>query len=253
MTVQTLIISSGADDCYNANGGTIDSGAVWAGNNGTVLTGGMRWLGVAVPQGALITSATLALRTWHNVGGSGTTWGKWFGDSVDNAPAWSGSSRPDQIIRTAAFCTVQWTASNDVLMNHDVTAIIQEIVNRTGWASGNAIRIAADGVGDGGASFRELTSLAYAIPLVISFVSPAGGGSTGRGDFMNTAMVRRRGAAVGGMTSLLIPRSRNDARARVWLNWLLDRLIYRGAKGRAQSYLGVKSEAQVYLGERDLF
>ncbi len=51
----------------------------------------------------------------------------------------------------------------------------------------------------------------------------------------------------------MLPKSREDARRRSALNWLLDRMIYRGRKARTKANLGTRSDAQLYLGERDLF
>ena len=252
MTYLTQIVTSGADD-GNSSGGVFDSGSIVTGANPTAAYGGVRFQSVAIPQAALITSATMTLLSWAGVGGGGTTWGKWFGEAADSAAAWSSSARPDQRTKTTAFCPVQWNSTNNTFLAHDVTAIIQEIVNRAGWSSGNALAIVGDGVGDGFAIFKELNNNAYATPLVISFVSPAGGGSTGRGGAMAGAALAGDASQTLSLTNLMTPRSRDDAGQRCWANWLFDRVIYRGPKGKARAYLGVKSEAQMYLGERKLF
>ncbi|MEO7247896.1 MAG: hypothetical protein ABIW31_05530, partial [Novosphingobium sp.] len=143
--------------------------------------------------------------------------------------------------------------SDNVLLAHDVTAIIQEIVNRPGWVSGNALSLVGDSVGDGFAVFKDIDNHAYNSPLVISFVVPPGGGSTGRGGQMAGAALIDDISRATLLTNLLVPQSSEDARQRCWANWLFDRTIYRGLKGKAKAYLGVKSEAQIYLGERKLF
>ena len=253
MAFVSLLIANGADDGCSANG-AFNSTALANGFNPTVYYGGLRFQAVTVPQGAQITSASLVLKSAGTAfGGSGTNWGYWYGDAVDNSAGWSNSARPDQRTYTSARTAVAWSATNGASVPTDVTAIIQEIVSRAGWSSGNALSIVGDGGagGDGLALFRETDGLGYVSQLNISFTT-ATSGSTGRGGRLSgPALVNDSSAH--GMTNALIANSREDARARGLLNWLLDRLIYRGAKGRTSTYLGVKSEAQVYLGERDLF
>ena len=249
----TQTITSGGDDGYSSSG-VFDSGSVVSGNAGTAAYGGWRFQGVAVPQGAKITSAKLSPRTWTGAGGGGTVWGNWYGEAADSSAAWSSAARPDQRTQTSASCPVLWSGGDYAINDHDVTAIVQEIVNRAGWASGNALSFVGDGIGNGVAIYHEITNSAFATPLIISFVSPAGGGSTGRGGWLGAgSALIDAGSQSLLMTQLLMPRSRGDAAQRCWANWLFDRTIYRGIKGKAGEYLGAKSEAQVYLGERKLF
>ncbi len=257
MTNITQTITSGGDDGYSS-GSLFDSGSVATGNNGTACYGGWRFQGVAVPKGAAIASATLSARTWTGVGGGGTAWGNWYGEAADSSAAWSSASRPDQRTRTSASCPVLWSGADLAFNAHDVTAIVQEIVNRPGWASGNALSFVGDGIGNGLAIFHEIDNSGYATPLTITYTPPAAGGSTGRGGLLGpgfgagSALIDDGSRALL-MTQLLMPRSRGDAAQRCWANWLFDRTIYRGVKGKAGEYLGAKSEAQVYLGERKLF
>ena len=59
---------------------------------GTTIYGGVRFTSVTVAQGATINSAKITLR---RTGGAGTVDSVTiYGDDVDNAPAWSDSSRP---------------------------------------------------------------------------------------------------------------------------------------------------------------
>ena len=255
MTYATQIVSSSNDDGITIQTHVWDpTQAIVNGDNGSPRWAGIRYQGVAVPKGALITSATMTLKSWFTGGGGGTTWGKFYGDAADNSAAFSTAARSELRPRTAAFCTVLSAGSDDVLLAHDVTAIIQEIVNRSGWAIGNALSLVGDGIGNGFAIFKDVDTWSYTSPLVISFVSPAGGGSTGRGGSIQSGAALIDDASRGTLlTNLLIPRSREDAGPRCWANWLLDRTIYRGFGGKAKTYLGVRSEAQMYLGARKLF
>lgn len=258
MTVQIVATTDSANDCMvSATNSQLNTGALIQGINvGFNQYGGIRFPALNVPQGATITSATLALASATNgTGTSGTSWGKWFGDAVDNAGAWTQSSRPDQITRTTAFSPVAMAPTDSAVNNHDVTAIVQEIVNRPGWQSGNAIRFGGDPTGGSGgyAQFHDYGSQpTKAATLAVSFYSGAGG-TTGRGALMRAAFGRRRGAGLAGSGSLLVKRDGEGAARRSLINWLFDTVIYRGSRKRGQFYLGSRSDAQLYLGERDLF
>ncbi len=254
MTYLTQIVTAGADDGLTLQTSVWDSTQpIGNGNNGSPRWAGIRFQGVPIPPGALITSATLTLKSWFTAGGGGTTWGRFYGDAADNSAAFTTASRSEIRPRTTAFTAVLSAGSDDVLLAHDVTAIIQEIVNRPGWAIGNAVSIVGDGIGNGLAIFKDIDNHAYGSPLVISYVSPPGGGSTGRGGQMAGGAVLDDVSRATVMANLLVPRSREDAGSRCWTNWMLDRAIYRGLKGRAKAYLGVRSETQMYLGARKLF
>jgi hypothetical protein len=257
VTVQTLTVAANSEDGMTSTAlSTWDGSQFVQGFDGTFYKYlGLRFTGVAIPQGAQITSATLVLKSFALGGGTGTRWGSLFGHATDNAPSWSNTSRPDQITKTTASSILNYSTINDAILNQDVTAIIQEIVGRAGWVSGNALRIGGDplaGAGsDGQAVLRDLDSSAYVSPLIISFVPLQLGGSTGRGSGLRSKWLRKPSGQ--GNVSLLMPKSREDARRRSALNWLLDRLIYRGRKARTKAYLGTRSDGQLYLGERYLF
>jgi hypothetical protein len=105
------------------------------------LAGGMRFQNVAVPQGASINRATLSAYAGY---ANDDLYCVIYGHAVDDAPdfatntsIWSTVNRP----RTTA--SVSWTVENVSFgwMQKDVTAIVQELVDRTGWASGNDLAL----------------------------------------------------------------------------------------------------------------
>ena len=102
---------------------------------------GMRFLNVTIPQGATITAAYLTFNcqaVW-----SGTVVRtRVKGEAIDNAATFSTLADFDARTRTSA--SVDWDAiaawAVDTNYNSiDIKTIIQEIVNRAGWASGNAL------------------------------------------------------------------------------------------------------------------
>lgn len=109
---------------------------------GSYLTyAGWRFQTIAVPQGATINSATLTptLRNFNSP--SGWNIGRLFGYDTDDAAPWTvGFSGvvPSEIAKTTAFTSLaSFTGTGGSPVAIDVTAIVQEIVDRGGWASGN--------------------------------------------------------------------------------------------------------------------
>jgi hypothetical protein len=108
----------------------------WSG--ATPFNGAVRFTGVAVPQGATITSATLTMteETRYNTGAKSTC----RGEAADNPPAWSSSSLPSAMTPTTASANAVDSGGATTVIT--VTTIVQELVNRAGWVSGNAMRFA---------------------------------------------------------------------------------------------------------------
>lgn len=110
---------------------------------------GMRFQNVAVPQGATITSARLEFEV--DATNTSTTSLTIQGENVDsaatfNSPSGNISTRP---VTTAsvAWSGVPNLAENQKLVSPDLTPVVQEIVNRAGWASGNALAFIVTGSG----------------------------------------------------------------------------------------------------------
>jgi len=99
---------------------------------------GFRFTTVAIPKGATIDSADFAV---ERVSGTGTLNGTLDVSAEDNAAAWSNSNRPETKTAIGSGVSVTWTgtASTDVTANLAVD--IQSLVNRSGWASNNALAI----------------------------------------------------------------------------------------------------------------
>jgi hypothetical protein len=110
---------------------------------------GIRFINVTVPQGATINSATI---TNYAQVVTGTCLALWYAWDTDNAGRFSfGGDLPSNVTKTTAFTA--FTASNGDIA-HDITSVVQEIVDRAGWASGNAINLIAF---DNGSALNEGT------------------------------------------------------------------------------------------------
>lgn len=146
MVAFSKAIISDADDGYDTGSAWIDQDSPYANavyfevkKAATERQGGTRFTVVTVPQGATINSATITLEVESK---SGTVTGiQLFGDDVDDAPVWSNTSRPMSGFTDTTGGTQQTTtpsAGNSVVV--DCAACVQDIVNRVGWSSGNAMR-----------------------------------------------------------------------------------------------------------------
>ena len=114
-------------------------------------TVGMRF-GVDIPQGASIVNAYLQFQADET--GSGETLLTIQGQDTDNAPTFTTSrgdisSRP-RTTAAVAWSPAEWTAVGEVGPDQrtpDIAVVIQEIVNRPGWSSGNSLVIVITGTG----------------------------------------------------------------------------------------------------------
>jgi hypothetical protein len=131
-------VSNNLDDGYWAGSWSNSSGSGGIGKNflGGDVYSGWRWRNVTVPNAATITSAFLRIIAEETK--SDNIFFKVFGIAEDNTSDFS--SDPGGRTKTTAN-----TASNingqtlNTEYTIDVTSVIQEIVNRGGWASGNAL------------------------------------------------------------------------------------------------------------------
>ena len=131
---------------------------------------GLRFTGVNVPQGATITAASIEFETDET--GSDPTVVTIWGQAADNAAAF-GSGAYDLTGRPLTAASVGWNipAWNTVNEKHqtpDLAAVVQEIVNRPGWAANGAVVFLIDGTGvrtaesyDGEAANAPLLHIEY--------------------------------------------------------------------------------------------
>lgn len=99
---------------------------------------------LAVPQGATIVSAVVSV-TRSGSGGTGTDCiVDFYGNAADDATLPANATAGAALVRTSAFTTlptIPSTGLSGTTYTADVTTLVQEIVNRSGWASGNHLGI----------------------------------------------------------------------------------------------------------------
>ncbi|MCC6283448.1 MAG: hypothetical protein IT262_22775, partial [Saprospiraceae bacterium] len=108
---------------------------------------GVRFTGISIPQGATIVSANIQFSADNSAGSSGSPVLVIKGDDTDNALTFVNNATQKISVRPVTTASVNWSpaawstnserGANQLSPN--VGTIVQEIVDRTGWSSGNAM------------------------------------------------------------------------------------------------------------------
>lgn len=120
----------------STDGSNLQSGLMTSGSFGSdYVRGAARWTSLAVPKGSIIGSAVLSLNQLSNT--SGATIGVVLVDdvgslTVSSGSAWYGAARSSGVALSASV---------------DITAGLQDLVNRSGWSSGNAVAVRQESTG----------------------------------------------------------------------------------------------------------
>ncbi len=160
-TIDTIFDTSSA----NLVAGTHAYGDNWV---------GFRFRNIIIPNAAVITTATLGVYV-NNDNGSAHL--DVYGDDQDDADTWSSGEVKGHATTTAVTAFDNpGTGSKSI----DVTAQVQEIVDRAGWVSGNAMRFSIRYAGGGGTNYigldaREKSGSNHAT-LSIEYEDAAGAG-----------------------------------------------------------------------------
>lgn len=175
---KTWQVNAGSDDVEETEGGGSD-GAMNMGNNGDLDIDasdrvGMRFTNVQIPKNANISSAAIEFTATVNNISAGTKTIQ--GQAADN-PATFTSTTNDVTNRTKTAASVSWTLSNwsanQAYQTVDIKTIVQELVNRAGWASGNAMAFFVYGATGTRAAYNYETSGQSSPRLKVTFDGPA--------------------------------------------------------------------------------
>jgi hypothetical protein len=147
-------VAGSLDDAEESKTGNIrltssDLELVYTGGNQTV---GLRFNGLQIPTGATITNAYVQFQVDET--SSGETILKVEGEAIDNAPAFVSLkyniSNRSRTTANVDWLPAPWTTVGEAGINQrtpDLSVIIQEIVDRSGWAPGNSIVLIVTGSG----------------------------------------------------------------------------------------------------------
>jgi uncharacterized repeat protein (TIGR01451 family) len=143
-------------DCYD----DILGNEVYFGEcaDGTSIVSGFRFENVAIPPGSNIISAHLKFVADHPYINAVST--DFYGEASDNSLTFSESDLP--LLRPITSNFVNWSLSPEepwineftIVSSPDLTPVLEEIVNRPNWQSGNAIAIIAKNVDSNGVHRR---------------------------------------------------------------------------------------------------
>lgn len=223
MPTLNLQVSANADDAHEHDDGTSFSSSS---NNvnvrahtsgGTRYNGGARFTNVTVPNGATITAASLTVDRATGFDTENDILVDILGEDVDNSVNFS--TNPDVTSRVRTTASVFWSKTDivDGEVSPDISAVIQEIVDRAGWASGNALTILIDGRSTASSSCRlasmEDTGSRESIRLSITYASnqessvagtiTPSGGNIGTVHGLETGILSPIGLHLGFLTKLL--------------------------------------------------
>jgi len=179
-TVSVRVSQSSDDAEERASGGvSLSSGDLEMvfdrGGNQTV---GVRFTGVAVPRGATVLSASIQFQAEDVT--SGATNLTIQGQATDNAPTFTGaaggiSSRP-KTAAAVAWSPAPWPTigvSGPAQRSPELAAVVQEIVDRPGWSSTNALVMIITGTGERSAESYDGTPAGAPLLEIVYTLEPA--------------------------------------------------------------------------------
>ena len=197
MATLNLQVAAGNDDAREVAGTMYldEATGIIMPSNSAGTWAATRFTGVTIPPGSTVTAATYEVDVYTTANDNPDV--NVFADDADNSaqPTTSASNLSG---RTTTTASVVWTGTNigtGWKSPGDLSAVIQEVIDRGGWASGNAITILLDARSTAN-DFRfrpyEYNS-ANAAKLTITYTPPAGGASS------KTAAVRLTSKVGGGL------------------------------------------------------
>ncbi len=185
-------IAASADDAEESNSGSVlltstDLELVYDGSNQTV---GLRFPGLNVPQGAEVLEAWVQFEADETSSSAASV--QIQAQAADNAPTFT-TAKNNVSSRARALGTVPWIpppwtttgVAGPAQRTPNLAALIQAVVDRPGWAPGNALALLITGTNkrtaesyNGRAAGAPLLHVAYALPEVndppaVSVLSPA--------------------------------------------------------------------------------
>lgn len=192
MTAFTKSVAASADDGVELVGITYDNtesitGAAGVGNiSDLTMHSGMRFNNVTIAQGSTIDSATITLYNQTSTLG-GTFSARWYAWAADDAGQFvDAGNMPSTVTKTTAFASfTREGAGTPSTVAHTITSVIQEIINRAGWVSGNDINLIAFDNGSQTDTYDFFDSYDIGTPALLTVNYSAGGGSTSVAVFMN--------------------------------------------------------------------
>lgn len=142
-------VSNGSDDAEQRNStvSVSDDNIELVANSSVAQQIGFRFRNIAIPKGSQVTSAYLQVQATANDSGSVSY--QIYGQDADNAATFSSSannisSRPKTDAAVTWSVTGNWVDQTNYL-SPDIASLVQEVVDRAGWVSGNSLALIVTG------------------------------------------------------------------------------------------------------------
>jgi hypothetical protein len=172
-------VSADEDDAEEDNSGSIDltSSDLELIRESSDQQVGMRFQNISIEQGAIINSAYIRFAC-DETGPTETTTLTFYGQAHNNALSFSSSNNNiSHRVKTSASVTWtitdQWATAHEYHQSPDLAPLIQEIVDRSGWESGNSLVIIVTGSGKRTAESYDGGGADYAPRLFIDYTGGA--------------------------------------------------------------------------------
>lgn len=189
MPTVNLTVGTDADDGFWAEGSsTFDAaGVLRVGyHDGTDRQQNTfcRFTGVTIAKGSTISVATLTFRGFGSDSANNVNL-RIRGLAEDNATApttYAGAEAKTRTTAAVDYNTAPAVVFNNPFVMPDITTVIQEIVNRAGWSSGNAMCIYVEDNASTASvgTERRFYSYAQSFPPTLDITYTAGGGKPAR-------------------------------------------------------------------------
>ena len=174
MTTWNGRVAASSDDA-SENSGVLGLRATTPALGGGTINLGFRFLNVTIPQGSTINSAALAVYV-TDAAADDPNCGVLL-ENADNAGTFTTGT--NDITNRTKTGSVTWNATSigtGFKSSPDIASIVQTVINRVGWASGNALAVILDGVAGTNMTVQSYDgSAANAATLSIDYTPPAQG------------------------------------------------------------------------------
>ena len=165
VVIDSITVSISTDDAEQENDemdtlidDDLDAGWEGADGDANILTNGLRFQNITIPQGATIDSAFIVITSHEPKTVEDVAKLTIAAEAADNAPTFTMESLITARTKTAA--TVKWDVAEEwgLWTTHktpDVKSIVQEIIDRSGWSLGNSIAFMISGENQGVTEFEN--------------------------------------------------------------------------------------------------
>lgn len=193
MTDITEQVGAGGDDGYQYTGTfrTTDTFVHFGSNTGVAMRAWFRFSSVDIPVGAAINSAKIQLRAAISLSGTTCNLNINF-EAADNpaAPTTEGDLTGRSLGDSLAWDGVGGWTGGTWYDSPDLTEELQAVINRAGWASGNAIQVHIRNNGSSSNAYRTASTyndsasnaaklvVTYTEAVTVDFTDGAGAGDT---------------------------------------------------------------------------